>query len=408
MENTNLKSLYLVKVEPNANNNKFYRMIELGNGTFKAEYGRIGNENFQTRYYPMNQWESKQNEKLSTRKGYIDQTRLVAEPIIKQQNKKYIDIDNSSIAQIVTRLQAMAKQAIKDNYIIKPNLVTQTMIDEAQLTLNNLINADKIELFNKILVELFKIIPRKMGKVKDCLAKTTKDFATIIQREQDLLDVMKGQVVQNSLIEEEDKDDTYELPNQTILETLGMQFEEINQSEKELIKKNLDSINNKFYQAWKIINIKTQKRFNEFVENNNIKEKKLLWHGSRNENWWSIINSGLVLRPSAPITGKMFGYGIYFAPKAQKSFGYTSYHGSYWAGGNSNSAFMSLYNVAYGKPYDVNSFDSQYYNFNYDILQKYCKDANCLHAHAGNMLRNDEIIVYKEEQTTIKYLVELR
>ena len=63
---------------------------------------------------------------------------------------------------------------------------------------------------------------------------------------------------------------------------------------------------------------------------------------------------------------------------------------------------------AYGKPYDVHSFDSKYYDFNYERLQKTCPGANCLHAHAGSMLRNDEIIVYKEDQCTIKYLVELR
>ena len=37
-----------------------------------------------------------------------------------------------------------------------------------------------------------------------------------------------------------------------------------------------------------------------------------------------------------------------------------------------------------------------------------CPGANCLHAHAGHgMLRNDEIVVYKEEQLTIKYLIEI-
>ena len=116
-----------------------------------------------------------------------------------------------------------------------------------------------------------------------------------------------------------------------------------------------------------------------------------------------------MLRPTnAVITGKMFGYGIYYAPKARKSLGYTSLLGSYWARGNSSSGFMALMDVAYGKPYDVYSFDSKYYNFNYETLQKNCPGAKCLHAHEGNMLRNDEIIVYKEEQCTIKYLVELK
>lgn len=402
-----MKSLYLVKVEAGANNNKFYRMIELDNGTFKVEYGRIGNPSFQTTHYPISQWDNKLNEKLSTKKGYIDQTRLVAETTVTQKKSRdYIDISNPSIAQIVSRLQSMAKQAIADNYTISSNKVTQTMIDEAQVTLNNLITTNNLDLFNKVLLELFRIIPRKMKKVIDYLAKSKDDFGRIIQSEQDLLDVMKGQVIQQTVIEEV-VEDTY-IPTQTILDVMGLKFEEINNVDKDLIKHNLGNTSNKFYQAWRIINLKTQKKFDDFINNNNIINKKLLWHGSRNENWWSIVNSGLILRPSAVITGKMFGYGIYFAPKAEKSLGYTSLTGSYWAGGNSNSAFMSLYDVAYGKPYDAYSFDSKYHNFNYEKLQESSKGTNCLHTHAGSMLRNDEIIVYKEEQTTIKYLVELR
>jgi poly [ADP-ribose] polymerase len=397
--------LYLVKVEPGANNNKYYRMLPREND-FLVEYGRIGVSGFQTTSYSIYQWDKKLREKLA--KGYVDQSRLVAEPTIIQKKKEYIDISNTSIATIVSRLQSMARQAIKDNYTISSNKVTQIMIDEAQAILNNLISTDTVELFNEVLVELFKIIPRKMGKVKDYLAIKKDDFAEIIQREQDLLDVMKGQVVQQSVIDDTN-DITYELPNQTILDALGLQFAEITNDEKELIKRNLGSCSNKYYQAWKVINNKTQKKFDDFVTNSNIKEKKLLWHGSRNENWWSIINTGLVLRPAAVITGKMFGMGIYFAPKAEKSLGYTSLTGSYWAGGNSNSAFMSLYDVAYGKPYNVYSFESQYHNLTYDSLQKACSGANCLHAHSDRgMLRNDEIVVYKEEQLTVKYLVELK
>ena len=136
---------------------------------------------------------------------------------------------------------------------------------------------------------------------------------------------------------------------------------------------------------------------------------RLLFHGSRNENWWSIINSGLVLRPTnAVINGKMFGYGIYYAPKAQKSLGYTSLSGSYWARGSSSSGFMALMDVAYGKPFNAYSFENRFSSLDYQGLQRLSPGANCLHAHAGSMLRNDEIIVYKEEQSTIRYLVELK
>jgi poly [ADP-ribose] polymerase len=99
---------------------------------------------------------------------------------------------------------------------------------------------------------------------------------------------------------------------------------------------------------------------------------------------------------------------LYFAPKCQKSIGYTSLSGSYWAGGASNKAYMAIFEVAYGKPYDVYDFNSRFYDLNYNNLQNMCPGANCLHAHAGHgMLRNDEIVVYKEEQLTIKYLIEI-
>lgn len=246
-----------------------------------------------------------------------------------------------------------------------------------------------------------------MSNVQGHLASSTNDFARIIQKEQDLLDVMRGQVVQHQVIEETVDENTKN--SNTILEQLGLEFEECDANDIAIIKTALGSCVDKFHKAWRVKNLKTQKRYDEFVKENKITNTKLLFHGSRNENWWSIINSGLVLKPTnAVITGKMFGYGIYYAPKARKSLGYTSLSGSYWARGSSNSGFMALMDVAYGKPYDVHSFDSKYYNFNYDALQRACPGANCLHAHEGSMLRNDEIIVYKEEQCTIHYLIELK
>ena len=196
---------------------------------------------------------------------------------------------------------------------------------------------------------------------------------------------------------------------------MGLIFEEVDASEVEMIKGKLGEISNRFYKAWRVRNIRTQKRFDDFVKKEGIKTRKLLWHGSRNENWWSIINTGLVLRPTnAVITGKLYGMGTYFAPKARKSLGYTSVSGSYWAHGNDTSGFMALMDVAYGTPFDVYDFNSKYYNMNYENLQKFKEGANCLHAHAGaslggySSLKNDEIVVYKEDQCTIRYLVELR
>lgn len=396
---------HLVMVTAGANNNKYYDMKPQGD-MWVATYGRIGSGS-QTRTYSKREWDKKYNEKI--RKGYIDQTDLIQDLISteKPTQSEYKEIDNAEIAAIVERLQAMAKKAISENYTVSSNKVTQAMVDEAQNIITGLLNITDVKIFNDELLKLFTTIPRKMSSVSSYIARDNGEFNKIISREQDLLDIMKGQVVQKQVVEE--TKETKPINDNTILEHLGLEFEECSNEDIATIKVALGSCSDKFHKAWKVKNLRTQKRFDDFVKENNIKDVRLLFHGSRNENWWSIINSGLMLRPTnAVITGKMFGYGIYYAPKARKSLGYTSLSGSYWARGNSSSGFMALMDVAYGKPYDVYSFDSKYYNFNYETLQKNCPGANCLHAHEGNMLRNDEIIVYKEEQCTIKYLVELK
>lgn len=400
---------YLVMVTA-ANNNKYYRMIPDGD-YFDVEFGRVG-ATCQKARYPMRDWDKKYKEKV--KKGYVDQTDLMQD-LVKEvkpkSEKEYRDIENKAIKMIVDRLQDMAKKTIQKNYKVGAAETTQAMCDKAQAQIDKMNNkADKMTLkaFNDELIVLFGIIPRKMSNVSDHLCKKKEDFATILQREQDLLDVMKGQVVVVAITDDDEEESNANEPSQTILEALGLVFEETTPEENEHIKDLLEDSRGKFSKAWKVTNFKTQNRFDEFVEKENIKEIKELWHGSRNENWWSIINTGLVLRPvNVVISGKMFGMGTYFAPRARKSIGYTSLSGSYWAGGRENKAYMAVMKVAYGKPYDVHSFDSKYYDFNYEKLQEAKKGANCLHAHAGKMLQNDEIIIYKEEQCTIEYLVEI-
>ena len=396
---------HLVMVTAGANNNKYYDMQPKGE-MWVATYGRIGSSS-QTRTYQKYEWDKKYNEKI--RKGYVDQTDLIQDLISteKPEQSEYKEIDNTVIAAIVDRLQAMAKKAISENYTVSSNKVTQAMVDEAQSIITGLLNVSDVKTFNEELLKLFTTIPRKMSSVRYYIADKAEDFNKIISREQDLLDIMKGQVVQKQVVEE--TKEIKPIHDSTILEHLGLVFEECNNEDIATIKVALGSCSDKFHKAWKVTNLRTQKRFDDYIKENNIKDVRLLFHGSRNENWWSIINSGLMLRPTnAVITGKMFGYGLYYAPKARKSLGYTSLSGSYWARGSSTSGFMALMDVAYGKPYNVYSFDSKYYNFNYEALQRNCPGANCLHAHEGSMLRNDEIIVYKEEQCTIKYLVELK
>lgn len=271
----------------------------------------------------------------------MDQTHLYKVENDEEEDI-YIPIANENIRKIVARLQQYAITTIKNNFDINIDLVTDDMIYEALNIIYSLSEYNTVEDFNKELLRLFSVIPRKMHNVKEFLSENEKDFIEIMKREEDLLDVVMGQISQNKLSQKNDKKDI------TILEEMGLEFAEVSEEEVILIKKELGSESYKFHNAWRIKNIAQEDKFDKFVEDENIENTRLLWHGTRSENIWSILCNSLKLKPNAIITGKMFGNGIYFAPKAKKSLGYTSLAGSYWSNGNNNTGFMILNEVAYG------------------------------------------------------------
>uniref|UniRef100_A0A672YT45 Poly [ADP-ribose] polymerase n=1 Tax=Sphaeramia orbicularis TaxID=375764 RepID=A0A672YT45_9TELE len=61
-------------------------------------------------------------------------------------------------------------------------------------------------------------------------------------------------------------------------------------------------------------------RYRPFEELHN---RQLLWHGSRTTNYAGILSQGLrIAPPEAPVTGYMFGKGVYFADMVSKSANY--------------------------------------------------------------------------------------
>ena len=398
-----IRPTYLIMVTAE-NNNKYYNCFPEGDN-FRVEYGRV-NSTKTTTSYPMSKWESQISSKI--KKGYKDvtdlKTALVEE--IKTDGTKYKDIENESVRRIIEKLRSLARDTVKKNYSVSSASVTEEMVYEAQLVINNLISIKSVNKFNDELLKLFEIIPRKMDNVRSYLIKSIDEIDKVISREQDLLDIMRGQIVTKSTATE---NKAKEIDNSeiTILDEMGITMRECTPEEINEIKDCMKESSYHFSRAWRVDNISTRKKYEEFIKAYNIKNTKLLFHGSRTENWFSILKTGLKIRPTNAITtGAMFGFGSYFAPKCQKSIGYTSLGGSYWAGGKDNTAYMALFDTAYGKPYNVYNFDSKYYSMSFDKLPVGC---NCLHAHAGNgMLRNDEIVYYKTEQMTIKYLIEIK
>ena len=185
----------------------------------------------------------------------------------------------------------------------------------------------------------------------------------------------------------------------------------VTEKEKAHLKEKMGADADKYLNAWRITNKKTEARFDAFCKQENLSEKNgidHLFHGSRTENWWSIVTNGLTINPTGVvITGKAYGQGTYFAPVAVKSLGYTSKAGSKWAKGTQETGFLAVYKVATGKRYDGSQgCDS---SLNWKNLQKICPGAHCTWAEArysGFMM--DEVIVYQDCQDTIEYLIEFK
>lgn len=410
-----LPDKYLILVNPEQNKNEFYKMSDLGGGEWSATYGRIGEKQGRSRVtrnvvipktYPDYMFGIKLMEKLLI--GYQDKSVCHGLTVLRKKNPdtEFSGIEDPIVAELMEKLMAYAKKVIYQNYSISFTDVTLEMIRQANKEISLMRESGSLDEFNRHLLSLMHIIPRKIdgkGKagVKSMLAADEKNFGDILIREKELLDIMEGQI----LVNEESKQDN------NVLEKMGLVIEEATPDDIAKVKSYLnDSLKQNLKQVFTVVNKHTQKLFNTYIQSCGNKEMqdnstRLFWHGSRNANWISILQKGLLLNPDAVITGKMFGNGIYFALSAAKSWGYTSSRDAKWNSETSNEAFMALYETAYGKPYEVYTYTGNWSGYSYSRLQAEHPGCSCVHAKKSKgMLYNDEVIFYREDQVTIRYI----
>lgn len=390
------------------NSYKQYKLIP-ENGKVTAYYGRMAVQKGQlfgerSVDYPLSSYWSKYYEKVG--KGYVDRTRLympevfgdsqTPQPVIKKRTLKEKVVTASQ--ELFQTLKNLAKNAVTRAEVKVP--VTPAIIAAAKESVEKMREAalkNDVVSFNLALLDIVSILQRPVATgdgtgVKRMLALKKNDFARIIEREEDLLQAMEGSISGDEKPMSKESFDQYDIEV----------FAATDQQRDEVLKHLSPSLKPKVKRIFRVIPKEQKKQFNDYLKKRNIKTVKMLWHGSRNENWMSIIRNSLLLNPNAVITGKMFGCGIYFAPSSMKSWNYTSFRGTTWAGGRSNTAFMGLYAVAYGKPMEVDTWDCTADYKASVIRQGY----DSLHAHAGTNLRADEIVLYNEAAVLLNYIVE--
>ena len=385
-----------------ANNNKVYEMADNGDGTFTARYGRIG-ARLQERAYPMARWATTYRQKV--RKGYTDVTALSSE-----EGDDGFAIDDPSVAALIDALRAAADERLRAQYLVAPDAVGPRQVERAQACLAALTaqaarldTPEAVAAFDAALLELYTVIPRAMGDVRDHLVgeRLAADaVAAHLDGEQEALDRMAQRV---RLREGGTRP--------TLLEALGVDLAPVRDAASlRQIRRAMGDEADHLHAAWTVHHPAQRARFEAHVAQARSSTTRLFWHGSRTENWLSILEQGLRLNPRARINGKMFGQGLYFASEFRKSLGYTSIHGAVWAGQGRGTGFMALYDVHVGRALTVRRHEPWCSQLDAARLaaRRPFRRPDSVHARAGRMLRHDEHVVYHEAQVCPRYLVEVR
>lgn len=416
-----------------AQSNKYYYLYEQSNGTIKIVRGRIDQTEVIEKNSPsIHEWDSiirKKTQRSSD--AYTDVTHLfqeVAAAVGAVNPAASLGvIQNALVKKLYDSLASYANKSVQANYTITSDKVTQAMVDEAQASLDHIARELKVgakkDVINKHLMSLFMIVPRRMNNVRNYILqddiKTKKDLEVaqeLIANEQATLDVMAGQVAQAKATKDATaKNSKAVKKTMNVIEAMGLQIEPVTDpKEIAMIKDKMNDLKRNgqqdnsgiFKNAFKVINTRTQAAFDTHLAKTKNKQCELFWHGSRNANYLSIAEKGLLIRPAgAGYNGSAFGDGIYFAQHSGKSLNYSDWRGSYrsYTGGSSSQAFLLLFNVNVGNQKIVSTSG----NYNLKDLTKEGYDSTWAKATKSSYIAYDEYIIYRSEQCTIQYLIEI-
>lgn len=390
---------YLTMVS-SENNNKFYHMHAPVNGEFTVEYGRIAGvggfgRGSRTCVYDECQWDAVYANRIAH--GYKDISEQffavkVEEPETKAEMPEK-EVKETFTTRLMAKLKRFVSRFMEDNYTVKAENITSAMVKEADKILLQLQKEKDLKQFNATLCDLWMTIPRAMHDTRSLIAYRIEDFDSVISREANYLDTVRALVCDT--VKAEKRDDSVA----SYCDAHGIEIRDVTKEEEKEIRDMMKGDASRYVRAYRVENSIQREKFEKYAaEKGNVAR---LFHGTVNENLYSIIGNSLLLNPNARITGKMFGNGIYFANKAKKSIGYTSVYGSYWANGRSNSAYLMVFDVAMGNVYHTDDHDYAWEKPGFH------KKYDSLHAHAGKCLFNDEIIIYNEMGSCCRYLVEI-
>ncbi|KAI4922829.1 hypothetical protein J4E90_001264 [Alternaria incomplexa] len=199
--------------------------------------------------------------------------------------------------------------------------------------------------------QYFSLIPHAFGRNRPPVIRDI----TLLKKEIELLESLSDMKETAAMLKDQlkDKSDVNKLDKQfqglgmnemTPLQHKSREFVEID----EYLNNSKGKTHHVSYKVQEIFRIERQGEFDRFDKSKYTKiasNRRLLWHGSRVTNYGGILGQGLrIAPPEAPVSGYMFGKGIYLADMSSKSANYCA---SYNSGG---TALLLLCEAELGNP----------------------------------------------------------
>uniref|UniRef100_A0AAV2KEV0 Poly [ADP-ribose] polymerase n=1 Tax=Knipowitschia caucasica TaxID=637954 RepID=A0AAV2KEV0_KNICA len=195
------------------------------------------------------------------------------------------------------------------------------LTDVQQAVTDSVAESHILDLSNRF----YTLIPHDFGMKKPPLLNNLNYIQAKVQMLDNLLDIEVAYSLLRGGTQDNDKD-----PIDINYEKLQTKIEVVDKATQEAdiimqYVKNTHAATHNTYtlEVDEIFKIKREgehQRYRPFEELHN---RQLLWHGSRTTNYAGILSQGLrIAPPEAPVTGYMFGKGVYFADMVSKSANY--------------------------------------------------------------------------------------
>lgn len=426
-----LEETMLIMVDTKNNNNKFYHVTLQEDNTVTKRWGRVGQDGTSS---------TERTGKVGydraiaakTKKGYkVSPVKATGVTVTARTNhlddvaKKFLSKDSKDplIANLIDRLVAANQHQIMeqsggmikvtDDGTVKTALgvVDLSSINEARGLLGKMQTARKNQ--TSYLENYLTLIPQNVGVRRgweeDFLK--TENFAKQLDFLKQLEDAVQWS---NSTKAAANAEDDFDINKYSDLFRMRLaklpdasqEFDRIHKFFNKTKNSMHASRNLRLLNVFMVEDVKGAADF-EAARNKfgNVKE---LWHGTKASNLLSILTKGLFV-PNAgsgiPVTGRMFGDGVYFSDQSTKSLNYAN---GYWGGTRTNqNCFMLLNDVVMGHEFRPRSWDYSSLNKAHKGVGLSGKSYQSINVRGGTCgVRNNEMIVWNTNQISVKYVCE--